>query len=67
MHNNRNLYSLILPQGTPPHHAALITTLDGLLDVLIVLEAQLVQCPGAIPVLANTLREMLLEVVVDGS
>jgi hypothetical protein len=48
------------PCGTP------IISIVGLLDLLTALEDQLAACPGAIPVLANTLRDELEEVVDDG-
>jgi hypothetical protein len=63
MQMNSNL-SNILPQMPLPNDVPIIS-LSGLVDLLTVLEGQLVQCPGAIPVLANTLREMLLEAIDD--
>jgi hypothetical protein len=42
-----------------------ITSLAGLLDLLTMLEDQLAACPGAIPVLAYTLRDEREGVVDD--
>jgi hypothetical protein len=38
-------------------------SLPGLADLLIALEPELLALPGPIPVLSNTLRELLVEVV----
>lgn len=54
-----------LPQITPSCGTPTVS-LTGLLDLLTVLEDQLAACPGAIRVLANTLREELGEVTGDG-
>jgi hypothetical protein len=65
MRTNHNLFDNILPQ-TPLSCGTPTVSLAGLLDLLTALEDQLAACPGAIPVLANTLRGELEGVVDDG-
>jgi hypothetical protein len=50
----------LVPKETPT------LSIPGLLDMLTVLEDELASCPGIVPLLSNTLREMLEEVVDDG-
>ena len=65
MQKNLNVPENSLPQ-MPDLCGTSIVSLTGLSDLLTVLEDQLVACPGAIPVLANTLRDALEEVAGDG-
>jgi hypothetical protein len=62
MRKNHSLYDNSLPQITPACGVPIVS-LAGLLDLLTVLEDQLANCPGAIPVIATTLRDSLLEVL----
>jgi hypothetical protein len=65
MQQEFNVSATSIPQA-PPCHDIPIVTLDGLLDLLTVLEDQLVACPGIIPLLSNALKEELAEVIDDG-
>jgi hypothetical protein len=47
----------------PPGQLSPTLSLPGLADLLLALEPELLALPGAIPLISNTLREMLLEVI----
>jgi hypothetical protein len=65
MSNYLNAFDNRLPQTTPGRDVPIVG-LPGLLDLLTAMEDQLASCPGIIPLLRNTLREELVEVVDDG-
>jgi hypothetical protein len=65
MQQELNGSKTILPQTSPGRDVSIVS-LPGLLDLLIVLEDQLVACPGIVPLLSNTLRDALVEVIDDG-
>ena len=65
MQQDNNFSETILPQ-MPLSCGVLTLSVVGLLDLLTALEDQLGNCPGIIPLLANTLRSELEGVVDDG-
>ncbi|HZA25787.1 MAG TPA: hypothetical protein VFA32_24860 [Dehalococcoidia bacterium] len=66
MQQKHNSFTPSIPLPSTPRETPTLS-ITGLLDLLTALEDQLVACPGSIPVLSITLRDVLAEVVNDVS
>jgi hypothetical protein len=64
MQENLNAFDNSLPQAPLTCETPAIS-LSGLADLIIALEDELAQCPSPAALMANSLREMILEAIDD--